>query len=101
MLLNEERDEITDRTILEPVLGRTDCGIDVSGCDPGKFLDQSARDLSQRLLLCGLAHRYQHPFPPAASSTNRYMNSERGGPIHPGRNPVAERTRAGGDTMSP
>lgn len=75
MLLNEERDEITDRTILEPGMSSTDSSIDISGRDAGEFLDQSALDLSQRLLLSDLAHRIQHPSPPADSSTNRYMNS--------------------------
>ena len=63
MLFNEERDEITDRTIREPGMGRTDSGIDISGRDPGEFLDQSAFDVSQRLLLGDLAHRLPASIP--------------------------------------
>lgn len=72
MLLNEERDEITDRTVLEPGMSRTDCGIDISGRDPGKFLDQPARDLSQRLLLSDLAHRL-----PASIPARGFVNQSR------------------------
>ncbi len=78
MLLNEERDEITDRTIREPGMSRTDSGIDISGRDPGEFLDQSACDLSQRLLLGDLTHRLPASIPTRGSSTNRYMNNSRG-----------------------
>lgn len=71
VLLDEQRNEISNRTRIKPSVSLTDRSINIRQRDPGKLLDQSALNLGQHRLLANLDHR-----PPGSMSSPIAVNQQ-------------------------